>query len=154
MSTIKKLIIPLGKTGSTLEVIYIVSPWLVSNIGRKRRKLRYHRFCLQSRDQCEFAQSPQRRLSHRKIYTTEFEYVWAPPASCLTSSKSPKISLPLDNNAVVTLVARSTVPLAGWGAGATGALCAGNEGVFGSSNAKMMAEKQVTRNWGMTMNML
>jgi hypothetical protein len=64
------------------------------------------------------------------------------------------ISLPLDNNVVVTLPVRSTVPFAGRGPGATGALCAGKEGVFGSSNAKRMAEKPVTRNWGMTMKML
>jgi hypothetical protein len=56
------------------------------------------------------------------------------------------ISLPLDNNAVVILAGRE--------AGATGALCAGKEGVFGSSNAKRIAEKPVTRNWGMTMKML
>jgi len=40
--------------GSILEVIYVVSPWLVSNIGRKHKKPRYHRFCLSFRDQCEF----------------------------------------------------------------------------------------------------
>ena len=78
----------------------------------------------------------------------------APPASCLASNTSPRILLPPDNKAVIALVARRTVPLTGRGAGATGALCAGREGFFGSTSAKRTVEKLVTRNWGMTMKML
>lgn len=52
------------------------------------------------------------------------------------------------------LVAIRTVPLAGAGAGATGALCVGRGDLWGSSNANKIAENPVTRNWGITMKML